>query len=112
MKTTNVAIALLKGVAIIYCCRGRKIPDNQIYLLTSIGNNKGVAIITSCGRECPDFNRFLSTCPTSITSCTTHSYPNPLVYYCGPPPSVNQKTQNKFSSGGGGHYCHGNIRLF
>ena len=51
----NVTIALIKGVAIEFCCGAGKILDNQICFLTSlqpdkvylrsIGNNKGVAIM-------------------------------------------------------------------
>ena len=64
-------IKVLKGVAIIYCCRARQIPDKQICFVTSsehekvltrsIGNNKGVAMIMLSARKYPEFNRFPST---------------------------------------------------
>ena len=106
----NVTIALIKGVTIAFCCRAGKIPDNQIWFLTSlepdkvclrsIGNNKGVAIMLLSGRKRPDFNRFPSTCPTSITSCTTHPCPRDLLLW--PPPISPMSPNRKTSSGGGG----------
>ena len=76
----NVAIALKKGMTILFCCWAGTIPDNQFFCLTSlerekvylrsIGNNEGVAIIFS-GPQYPDFTRFPFTCTTGTTSCTT-----------------------------------------
>ena len=78
---SNVTIALIKGVAIAFCCRTGKIPYNQICFLTSFEpdkvylgpnrNNKGVAIIYCSGPKFPDFTRFPFTCTTGTTSCTT-----------------------------------------
>ena len=109
---TNVTIALIKGVAIAFCCRTVKIPYKQICFLTSFEpnkvylgpnrNNKGVAITLLSGRKRPDFNRFPSTCPTSLTSCSAWSYPCPVIYYCEPPLSVSP--DRKTSSGGGSVY--------
>ena len=109
-RGTNVTIALIKGLAMVFCCRTGKIPYKQICFLRSLQpnkvylgpnrNNKGVAIILLSGRKRPDFNRFPSTCPTSRTSCSTWSYPCPVIYYCDPPPCVS--LDRKTSSGGGG----------
>ena len=53
-----------------------------------------------CQSNLPDFNRFPSTCPTSITSCTTWSYPCPRHLLLTPPGKTSSE---------GGYYCHGNI---
>ena len=108
----NVTIALIKGVAIAFCCRTGKIPYKQICFLTSFEpnkvylgrnrNNKGVARTLLSGRKRPDFNRFPSTCPTSLTSCNTWSYPCPVIYYCDPLPFRNSGSHNKFRGGEGG----------
>ena len=65
VKPSTVTIALIKGVAIAYCCRAGKIPYNQICFLTSFEpdkvylgpdrNYKGVAIKHFPGPEYPDF---------------------------------------------------------
>ena len=47
----------------------------------------------------PDFSRFPSTCPTSITICTTRSYPCPRDLLLPRPPSIS--SNRKTSSGGG-----------
>ena len=61
----NVTIAIIKGVAIVFCCRTGKIPYEKICFLTSFepnkvylgpNRNKGVAIILLSGRKRPDFN--------------------------------------------------------
>ena len=115
----DVTIALIKGVTIAFCCWAGKIPHNQICFLTSLEpdkvysspkrNNKGVAVVLLSGRKRPDSNRFPSTCPTSLTSCSTWSYQCPIIYYCDPLPSVSP--DGKTSSGGGGVCIHVTVTL-
>ena len=114
----NVTIALIKGVAIVFCCRTGRIPCNQISFLTRFEpdkvylspnrNNKEVAIIILSGRKRPDFNKFPSTCHSSITSCTTWSYPCPRGLLL-PPPSVSPN--RKTSSRGGGVFINVTVTL-
>ena len=76
-----MTIALIKGVAIAFCCRAGKILYNQICFLASFEpnkvylgpnrDNKGVATIHFSGPEYPDFTRFPFICTIGTTSCTT-----------------------------------------
>ena len=69
---SNVQVALINVVTIVICCRPRKIPDNQICLLTSSEpenmktspnrNNKAVAIIVLFGPKFPSFRVLEAKC--------------------------------------------------
>ena len=54
------------------------------------------------GRKRPDFGRFPSICPTSITSCATWSYPRPRHLFLRTPPSVSPNRRTLSHK----HYIH------
>ena len=111
--------SLLTVPNVTLSCRAGKIPYKQTCFLTSFEpnkvylgpyrNNKGVAILLLSGRKRPDFNRLPSTCPISRTSCSTWSYPCPVIYYCDPHPSVSP---DRKTSSGGGVFINVTVTLF